>query len=114
MTRYLAGHIFQLAATTSIAGSVAAQVFVSLSLIKEVCLVAGERFLGQQHQELLPSQSWKLSDFLRENNLEEGMRDERRQVVEDNLISGRQYIVFSSYGDYFLSVLREVCKSLAT
>ena len=108
MTRYLARHISQLAA-----GSVAAQVFVSLSLIKEVCLVAGERFLGQQHQELLPSQSWKLSDFLRENNLEEGMRDER-QVVEDNLISGRQYIVFSSYGDYFLSELREVCKSLAT
>ena len=113
MTRYLAGHISQLAATTSLAGSVAPQVFVSLSLIKEVCLVAGERFLGQQHQELLPSQSWKLSGFLRENNLEEGMRDER-QVVEDNLISGRQYIVFSSYGDYFLSVPREVCKSLAT
>ena len=40
------------------------------------------------------------------------MRDERQE--EDNLISGVQYIVFSSYGDYFLSVLGEVCKSLAT
>ena len=58
-------------------------------------------------------QNWKLSaDFLRENNPEEGMRDERQE--EDNLISGVQYIVFSSYGDYFLSVLGEVCKSLAT
>ena len=46
-------------------------------------------------------QNWKLSaDFLPENNPEEGMRDERQE--EDNLISGVQYIVFSSYGDYFL------------
>ena len=62
LTRYPAGSISQLAPAGSIAGSVSGEVFVSLSLRKEVCLVAGERFLGQQRQQL-----WKDSTefFLR-------------------------------------------------